>query len=249
MSPMFPDNSVTYVPGCSQKPELKAAALGQSRYLPSMAVIVLRPSASLRGPMIRRMAILTGAGMAVAGAAAAQPRPALNLNTHSEIIIDRPPAAIWPSIRNPSRWKRGATLSHQSGPAGQLGEVFAARDPADTAKVLFLVENVELTPNRRRTIKLYEPSGGLVGYATWWLREQNGKTVVGYDVYSETLVDSARAKTMTPAQLHDTEQSALVANRKRFDEELRSLKRLVEGGDKTVARLRGGASHLKPPAP
>jgi hypothetical protein len=32
--------------------------------------------------------------------------------------------------------------------------------------VAFLVENVELVPNQRRTIKLYAPTGSLIGYAS-----------------------------------------------------------------------------------
>ena len=87
-----------------------------------------------------------------------------------------------------------------------LAVMTAPGDPADKTTVAFLVENVELVANQRRTIK----------------------TVVTHDVYSETLIDPAQAKSMTAAQVLEAERTALVANQKRFDEELRELKRLVE---------------------
>ncbi len=130
----------------------------------------------------------------------------MNLVTHSSVTIDRPASAIWPQILDPTEWKHGAKLWHNGGPVGQVGEVFAAGDPADKTKVAFLVENVELVANQRRTIK----------------------TVVTYDVYSETLIDPAQAKSMTVAQVLEAERTAFLANQKRFDEELRELKRLVE---------------------
>ncbi len=164
----------------------------------------------------------------MAGPAAAQERAAINLVTHSEVTIDRPATDIWPLIIDPSAWKAGATLKHRSGPAGKVGEILAAMEPGNGEKVTFLVENVELAPNERRTIKLYTPGGTLIGYATWSLRAGAGRTVVGYDVYSETLLDAAQAKAMTPAQLQEAERDAVVTNRKRFDQELLALKALVE---------------------
>ena len=109
--------------------------------------------------------------LVVAGQAAAQSRPATNLVTHSEVIIARSATAIWPWILDPSTWKHGAALSHRSGPIGGVGEVFAAYEPGDKAKVAFFVENVALATNRRRTIKLYSPTMALVGYAVWTLEE------------------------------------------------------------------------------
>lgn len=168
--------------------------------------------------------------IATTASAAAQERVALNLVTHSVVTINRPAAAIWPLIVDPSGWKKGATLRHQSGPAGQAGEVFAAMEPGDGAKVAFWVENVELMPNQRRTIKLYAPTGSLIGYATWSIRAAGGRTVVGYDVYSETLIDPAQAKSMTPAQIREAERTSAAPNQKRFDQELLALKALVEKG-------------------
>jgi len=80
--------------------------------------------------------------------AGAQERVAIDLVTHSEVTIDRPATAIWPHIVDPSAWKQGAKLVHHAGPAGTVGEVFAAAEPSAPATVAFFVENVELEPNR-----------------------------------------------------------------------------------------------------
>ena len=165
---------------------------------------------------------------AVRASAAAQARVATNLNIHSKVTINRPAAAIWSYIVDPSAWKKGATLTHRAGPPGQVGEVFAAAEPGDAAHVAFFVENVELERSQRRTIKIYAPTGALIGFATWTLRAGGGRTVVGYDVYTETLLDSARTPSMTPAQRQEAERSSVATNQRRFDVELLELKRLVE---------------------
>jgi hypothetical protein len=54
--------------------------------------------------------------------------------------------------------------------------------------------------------------------------------VLGYDVYSESLVDSAEVKTQTPAELKNAERLYVTTNQQRFDRELLALKRLVETG-------------------
>lgn len=157
--------------------------------------------------------------------AAAQDRPGLNLVTHSAVTIERPAAAIWPSIVDPSAWKQGAALKHAGGPAGKVGEIFAALDRANPSAVSFYVENVELVPNQRRTIKIYAPNGGpLLGYATWWLSETNGRTAVGYDVYSELPSDPKA----TAAQRAEAERASIAKEGARFQAELEGLKRLME---------------------
>lgn len=179
--------------------------------------------------MARRFAVVIG-GLLTATNAAAQSRVALDLNTHSEVTIDRPAAAIWPLIVDPNSWKQGSKNWHHSGPVGQLGEVFAAGDPANKAKVEFMIENVQLVPNQLRTIKIYAPNGPLLGFAIWSLKESAGKTVVAYDVYSEEPVDSAQIKSKTPAQLDQAERDYVTTNQQRFDRELIALKRMVETG-------------------
>jgi hypothetical protein len=155
-------------------------------------------------------------------------RTASNLVTHSEVTIDRPAARIWPYLLDPNGWKQGAKAWHHAGPAGQVGEVFGAGDPAAKDQPAFLFENVELVPGRRRTIKLSAPAGALLGYASWWLREQGGRTVVGYDVFTETLADAALVS--APAAEGRRDAEAVIANKARFDQELLALKRLVEAG-------------------
>lgn len=179
--------------------------------------------------MQRRLTLLLGILAPTSRVASAQDRPAINLNTHSTVTIDRTAAAVWPHILDPSGWKQGAKLWHHAGPVGQVGEIFAAGDPADKRQVMFLVENVELTPNTRRTIKLYLADGTLIGFASWSLRAEGGRTVVGYDVHSETRLAAAEAQAMPAAQIRETERGQQAANQQRFDQELVALKRLVEG--------------------
>jgi hypothetical protein len=159
---------------------------------------------------------------------AGSPRAAVNLVTHSEVLITRPRSAVWPHIVDPNAWKQGAKLWHHAGPPGQVGEVFAAGDPANRAEVMFFVENVELVPSQRRTIKIYLPSGTLLGFASWWLREDRGSTTVGYDVFSETPLPAAPATGAAADSIRRAEQSDRAANQARFDAELRALKRVVE---------------------
>src|SRR5690349_15742204 len=102
-----------------------------------------------------RIVVVLAALVTMTDPIAAQPRAAMNLNTHSEVVIDRPATAIWPRIVDPTSWKQGTKSWHYAGPAGQMGEIFAAGDPADKAKVEFFFENVQLVPNQRRTIKIY----------------------------------------------------------------------------------------------
>lgn len=154
-------------------------------------------------------------------------RAAADLVTHSMVTIDRPAARIWPLVVEPNQWKQGAKLWHVGGPVGAAGEVFAAGDPANRSAVAFYLENVELVPNRRRTVKLYLADGTLLGYATWWLEEAGGRTRVGYDVYSETL---RPAPDPADEGARRAEREAVAANQRRFDAELVELKRLAESG-------------------
>jgi len=160
---------------------------------------------------------------------AAQDRPALNLNTHSRVTIDAPAAAIWPHIVEPRAWKQGLELRRHGSPSG-LGETFAAFAPGDPESIAFFVENVELLPNARRTIKLHTPDGALIGFATWTLVETGGHTVVGYDVYSETLLSDEQRRALTREALAEQEKASSASSQERFDAELRALKRLVETG-------------------
>lgn len=155
-------------------------------------------------------------------------RVATHLITTNEVVIARPAMAIWPYIMDPTPWKQGNKLVHRSGPKGATGEVFAAVSASTPDKADYFVENAEVTPSRRRVIKLYTPDGVLVGFAAFVLSESGGKTTVRYDVYSETLISKAEAAKRTPASIAETERTAREASMKRFDAELQALKKLVE---------------------
>lgn len=72
-------------------------------------------------PSLRRALFLLSALLAPPGLGSAQERQVVDLLTHSRILIDRPPAAIWPLIVDPSGWKQGLALAHRSGPFGEVG--------------------------------------------------------------------------------------------------------------------------------
>ncbi len=162
-----------------------------------------------------------------AGDAGGGVRPALNLVTHSTVTIDRPAALVWPHIAEVNAWKQGATLRHHDGPVGETGETLAAIDPANPEAIGFYAENVEVVPGRRRSMKLYLPSGVLIGFASWTLAEEGGRTAVSYDVYSEFLLEPAQLAAMTPAQRAEQQQSHTTMNQQRFDAELVALARLA----------------------
>ncbi|HEX4936892.1 MAG TPA: hypothetical protein VFV33_27105, partial [Gemmatimonadaceae bacterium] len=126
-------------------------------------------------------------------------------------------------------WKKGNRLAHRSGPVGGVGEVFAAVNMTDPTRTDYFVENVELDPNRRRTIKLTSTDGVLVGFASFVLEEANGATKVGYHVYSETVIPPARLKATTLEALRDSERAIRESSARRFHEELLALKALAEG--------------------
>lgn len=156
-------------------------------------------------------------------------RVATHLITTNEVRIARPASAVWPFIMDPGSWKQGNRLVHRSGPRGATGEVFAAVSAATPQAPDYFVENAEVTPGKRRVIKLYAPDGTLVGFAAFVLTEDRGATVVRYDVYSETLIPAAEVARTTPAARAAAEQAEREAAVRRFDAELQSLKRLVEG--------------------
>lgn len=155
-------------------------------------------------------------------------RLATNLLTHNAIVIARPAAAVWPYIVDPSSWKQGNRLVHRSGPVGQVGEVFASVSASTPNDADYFVQNVELEPNRRRTIKLYGRDGGMIGFAAFTLEESSGRTTVSYDVFAETILPPSRAQETTPQALAESERVAREANARRFDAELATLKRLAE---------------------
>lgn len=90
---------------------------------------------------------------------------------------------------DPGSWKQGNRLVHRAGPVGATGEVFAAVSAARPDQPDYFVENVEVTSDQRRVIKLSTPDGVLIGFAVFVLTESAGATTVRYDVYTETVRD------------------------------------------------------------
>ncbi|MBL8962127.1 MAG: hypothetical protein JNJ98_19855 [Gemmatimonadetes bacterium] len=177
--------------------------------------------------MKRTVAVLFGA-LVPALAHGQGERVATHLITSNEVVIARPAMAIWPYIMDPSTWKQSNTLVHRSGPNGATGEVFAAVSAASPQQVEYFLENAEVTPGRRRVIKLYTPGGVLIGFAAFVLSESGGRTTVRYDVYSEVVLSPAERASQTAAARAEAERVTREATMKRFDAELRTLKQLVE---------------------
>lgn len=171
--------------------------------------------------------IAIGILSATASLAIAKDRPAIDLNVYGRIEINRTPAVVWPYIVEPNAWKPDRQLTHYAGIPGQLGEVFAIAD--QKGKIWFLVENVELVANQRRTIKLYTEDGRLLGFASWLLVDGGkGRTIVNYDVHAESLIPEDQIANTTSASLAAQKQQGYDGNKKRIDTELAELKRLVE---------------------
>jgi hypothetical protein len=131
------------------------------------------------------------------------------------VRIDATPEDIWPSIEDPSAWKTGPQLIAVSGQPGALGTRFNSVDPGAPDTILFHAENVEIIPQRRRTLRLTGVDGALIGFAIWELSRQDDSTVVEYHVYAQLPPDGDA-------------NSYRATNQQRFDRELATLKRLVE---------------------
>jgi len=153
----------------------------------------------------------------------------LDLITHDSILIDRPPAAIWPLILDSSAWKKGVKALHVNGSRAQVGEVFAVTLGDSSSKPLFYMQNIEVVDSRRRTVKLYDADRGpLIGYASWELLDLGGKTRVSYHVYAEIALPAEETRGENPASLAQKQARYTAENKSRFQAELSALKRLIE---------------------
>lgn len=105
---------------------------------------------------------------------------------HNEVSIAAEPAKVWPYILDINSWRTaGPRLLHDSGEAGAVGERFKAVSESETGSFHYYVVNVEILPERRRTIRLDTPAGDLIGYATWTLTPADGGTRLEYHVYCQ----------------------------------------------------------------
>ena len=162
--------------------------------------------------------VLAGAVSAV-GQTASEAPVDLSLVTHNAVTIAAPAERIWLYIVEPDAWKAGAQLV----PVEGAEDRFQAVMPNDPDTPLYHVRNVELDPPVRRTIRLNALDGALIGFATWELTPANGGTRVAYHVYSQQEAPPGFPAIDREAYLED--------NRRRFQEELNSLKALVERAD------------------
>ncbi len=155
-------------------------------------------------------------------------RHTIELNSRNSVTIDAPSEEVWPRILKVDGWKQGASLVTVDGVLGEVGAVHKAVLGSDDA--LFYVQDVEIIPSRRRTMKLFMPNGGsLLGFAIYELEPlAEDRTKVSYHVYSESPVPDGLqgdADAVEELQMNSYEQ-----NHARFLAELESLKELIEGG-------------------
>ncbi|MFB9929989.1 SRPBCC family protein [Amycolatopsis halotolerans] len=150
-----------------------------------------------------------------------EPLATIDFLTHSKVHIAAGAAAIWPHIVDSDGWRRGQLLTPLGGPTGSVGQRFHAASPEAPDVALYYVENAELVPAQRRTIRLDTLDGTFMGFATWELTPAGDGTMVAYDVYS-------RGPMLPPGQ---SAEDLLAWAQQMMDEGLVRLKGFIEGKD------------------
>ena len=153
----------------------------------------------------------------------------VDLVTHNDIVVRASARQIWPYIVDPTKWKSAVRLIAVDGAPCGIGRRYRAAMPNDRDNVLFLVEDVEWFVERRRTIRLNEAEGALIGFSSWELTPAGRATKVTYDVYCQLQMPDAVVSEVSTDR-SSTREDFHLANHRRFAEELTVLKRLVEGG-------------------
>ena len=167
--------------------------------------------------------VLTVAQASAAGDAT--PAARMDFVTHNEIVVNAAPDAIWPYVLRMNDWKKGARLVPIGGSPDKVGAKFKAVAGGDATA--FYVENVELVSQQVRTLRLNELDGTLIGFASLRLTPHGRTTLVRYDVYVS--MQEPPAVSAYPPEAQRTNEPGFIAqNRKRFDEELATLKGLAE---------------------
>ena len=152
----------------------------------------------------------------------------IDLVTHNSVVINATPAAIWPKIVDPSEWKSGAKMVLLEGEADQPRAKFKAVMPDTPDQVAFYAYNVEVIPERWRTVRLHLPDGTMMGFAGWELAPQANGTRVSYHVYSLVEFPESSLEGMTDEERTALRADYLTSNAKRFQDELEVLKNQVE---------------------
>lgn len=156
-----------------------------------------------------------------ASAASAADVP-MDLVTHNAVLIHAPSDQIWPYIVDPNKWKAGVKMV-------AMGDgLFKAVMPDDPDIAVFYIKNVELVPERRRTIRMLSTQNELLGFASWELTSQDSSTLVEYHVYTTSFMPAESVKSMTAEQLASTKAEYHQSNFQRFGAELETLKSLLE---------------------
>jgi len=120
--------------------------------------------------------------MSDSGVAAPPPMVDMDFVVHSAIFVDAPRDVVWPLIVDTNSWFDSQQTRSVGGPVGKVGERFHAT-AAGSNVVALQLENVELEPGRRRTIRINAPDGTFVGFSSWALADSASGTAVTYDVY------------------------------------------------------------------
>ena len=138
--------------------------------------------------------------------------------THNKVRIKAAPSRVWPRIVDLEGWRVRQKLVPISGELDKVGARFhaVASEAPDTP--LFEVENAEMVPQQRRTIRLTGLDGHFIGFATWELTPAGDETIVAYDVY-------CRDAMLPPGQ---SQAEMLAMAGKAMDEGLQNLKAVVE---------------------
>jgi uncharacterized protein YndB with AHSA1/START domain len=102
--------------------------------------------------------------------------------SHAETVIAAPAETIWPAIVDPNPW-HGSQLISVGGPKGEVGERFHGVDPANPEVVQLYVQNAEMVPHRRRTIRITFGDGTYSGYSTWTLKPKGSETIATYEIF------------------------------------------------------------------
>ena len=148
----------------------------------------------------------------------------MDIVTRNEIIINATPEEVWPYILHMNKWKKGARLIPIGGSPNTVEEKFKAVFDGDAAA--FYVNNVELVPEQVRTIRMTELDGTLFGYASLSLKPSGQATLVKYYVYA--YVQSPSNGGVSSPNMRQGEENLIAENRQRFEEELISLKQMIE---------------------
>ena len=179
-------------------------------------------------PVMKVTAMLLAVASFVPAISLAADGMEIDLITHNSVLVQASPAEIWPKIVEPGEWKSGAQLVAIEGSAGELNARFKAVMPEASDQVAFFIKNVEMVPERTRTVRLTSTDGSLMGYASWELSPQGDGTTVTYHVYSMVTVPEESLAGVSEEERIKLREDYQSGNAARFQNELEALKKLIE---------------------